>query len=227
MLRTRTIGLAAALFVAAGVGACTKIESALGLSHVTNDDGNDKTNPAGHNPGSTTLTMTLYATTPMRVGDTLQAAAGVSFSGMVGTKSWANLAMTDSSVASIVTNDTPLQYIAAHSVGRVQMTGHYESAVATPFNITVIPRDGISAWVDVDSAGYAWNPSAFRVAPGSSVQFNIGRVCDVVFDAGQGVPANIAVGSTGPDIVRVFPVAGTFSFHCTAYGQSGVITVTP
>jgi plastocyanin len=171
--------------------------------------------------------MTLYLTTPVRVGDTVQAGASVSFTGMVGTKSWANLAITDSSIASIVTNDTPLQYVAAHVVGGTQMTGHYESAVATPYNITVLPRGGISAWVDVDSAAYAWNPGIFHVAPGSSVQFNVGRTHSVVFDAVPGAPANIAVGATGTDLVRTFTTAGTFRFHCAADGAAGTVTVAP
>ena len=104
---------------------------------------------------------------------------------------------------------------------------HYESAVATPVDIIVLPRNGISAWVDVDSAAYGWNPSAFHVTPGASVQFNIGKAHSVVFDAVAGAPANIAGGSTGPDIVRVFSSAGTFPYHCSADGQAGVVVVTP
>jgi plastocyanin len=226
-MRTRTIGLATAILLATGIGACRKAESIIGLAHVINDDGSDKNNPAGHNPGSSTLTMTLFAQTPMLVGDTLQAAAGASDGAKVGTLAWANLGMTDSSIASIVSNGTNFQYVAAHSVGRVQMTGHYESAVPTPFDIVVLARDGISAWVDVDSAAYAWTPPAFHVAPGSSVQFNIGRAHNVVFDAVPGAPANIAVGAMGPDIVRIFATAGTFPFHCSVDGQAGVVIVTP
>ena len=48
MMRTRIIGVATALLLATGIGACSKLESILGLSHATNDDGNDKSNPVGH-----------------------------------------------------------------------------------------------------------------------------------------------------------------------------------
>jgi plastocyanin len=226
-MRTRTIGLATAILLATGIGACSKIESILGLSHVVNDDGNDKTNPAGHNPGNCTVTLTVLLTTStMHVGDTLSALATTPCIGLVGTV-WANIGMTDSSVASIVPNGNPIQYVAAHSVGQVKLTGHYESAVAPPFGIDVLPRDGISAWVDVDPSTFAWSPPAFGVAAGASVQFNIGHTHNVVFDAVPGVPANIAVGAMGSDIVRVFAGAGTFTYHCSIHGEAGAVTVTP
>jgi hypothetical protein len=227
-MRARTLGAAAAALVALGAGACSKAENIIGLAHVINDDGSDKNNPAGQNPG--TITLVLDVLNPsVQIGDTVRVGAVYSASktNPGAGNDWANLGASDSSIVAVTFVNLNNVQLIARSVGYTSVTAHYLTTFATPVGVTVSAKNGISALVDYDTTSLAWNPPAFHIAAGSSAQFNVTTAHNIVFDAAPGAPANIAVGATGADAIRMFATTDTLHYHCTIHGEAGTIVVTP
>jgi plastocyanin len=88
---------------------------------------------------------------------------------------------------------------------------------------------GHSLTIDANT-NLTFRPTPDTVAAGSAVNFAWHAVAhNVQFDT-QGSPANVGSGTTGftsGDSSRVFPTAGTYSYHCGIHGlsMSGVIVV--
>lgn len=194
-----------------------------GLSYPVSNDGADAKNPAGQNPGTQTLSISV-ARTNLMVGDT------VSINGTVGGATISNNGLlhstsTDSSVAVALGT-----VIFARSVGTAQIGVDYGGYTAsTPISISVSQSaSGVSAYVVApNSDPPAFVPATLTVAAGSIVRFSITPPHNVVFDPVPGAPANIALTVSGTVADRVFPTPGSFAYRCTLHGEAGVVNVTP
>jgi hypothetical protein len=116
---------------AAAVAACLGCGS---LAHPLNDDGNDKGNPNGLNPGSATLTVSI-AKTVLYVGDT------VSF-----VPTFNGAALLNNGSVSTANSDTTVVrvggfLITARAIGSATINVSYGTYTATPpLGITVVAR---------------------------------------------------------------------------------------
>lgn len=212
-MRLRSVVAGGAL-IAAGCG---------GLSHPLSNDGSDGGNPVGANPGTNVLTLNV-ATTSLTVGDT------VSITGTLGGAALENNGLfqattSDSSVATVGG-----VVIFARSVGSATINASYNGYQASsPIDIAVVPTPGgLAALVsDYAVSPPAFMPASVTIKAGEYVRFSIARGHSVAFDAVPGAPPGIPVASTGAVVDDQFPVAGTFAYHCSIHGESGVINVTP
>lgn len=192
-----------------------------GLAHPVSNDGNDVTNPR-------TPTLSLSADrTDLGVGDIQLITA--TYNGAVlnggGTIPPTSTVSDPGVIAGGAFSATAL------SVGGAMITATYQGSTAA-IGFTVHSQYGlaaiIGAYTNALTGESAWLPSSVRVQAGSTVQFNIASMHNVVFDAVPGAPANIAVGATGAaGIWRQFPTAGSFTYRCTIHGEAGLINVTP
>ena len=203
-------------FSAAGVAACG------GLAHPVSNDGScPPTSSACTNPGTNTLNLTVVNAS-LAVGDTESV-----------TGTYAGATLMNNGTFTVTSSDPSVVYVGGvsmmgRSVGSATITGSYSTSQSTITVSVHSSNNGISAIVGVQALSPpAWVPSPVKVQVGSNVQFGIGSAHNVVFDAVQGAPANIAVGATGVNLIRLFPTAGAFTFQCTIHGESGVINVTP
>ena len=202
-------------FSAAGVAACG------GLAHPVSNDGScPPGTPGCLNPGTHTLNLTV-SNTNLAVGDTESV-----------TGTYAGQTLYSDGTFTATSSDPSVVWVGgismwARSVGTATITASYQAAQST-VTISVHPSNGISAIVNLQATSPpAWNPTPVRVQVGSNVQFGIGSTHNVVFDAVPGAPANIAVGASGANLIRLFSTAGAFTYQCTIHGEAGVINVTP
>jgi plastocyanin len=220
---------ALALGAACVAGGCGKAEQIIGLAHVINDDGSDKGNPQGSNPGTQTLNIqALFIPAGVVAGQAPVGQVGQLFVGYAGQSvSTGSVAWTssDSSVANFVP-EGPFLQVTTLSVGPAKITGTFQGATAS-VSISVVPNTaGVSAVMTPNSDLGQWSPSTVTIQAGSNVQFNVGQTHNVVFAPMSGVPSNIASGASS-DNVRSFQVAGTFAFECTIHGEAGAVIVRP
>lgn len=203
-------------------GAALILAGCGGLSHPVSNDGADSGNPLGANPGTTTLTV-YVANTSLTVGDTASITGSLSGAPLQNTGLF-SATTSDSSVATV---GGPV--IFARSVGSAQITVSYGGYTAySPIDIAVVPAtDGTAALVSDYAAAPAFVPAAVTIKAGLSVRFSIKPGHSVIFDAATGAPADIAATSSASSTQLLFPVAGTFAYHCAIHGESGVINVTP
>jgi plastocyanin len=205
---------AGAAFLAAACG---------GLSHPLSNDGADSGNPVGANPGTTILTLNV-ANTSLTVGDTVSITGSLGGAPLQNTGLF-NAVSSDPSVATVGG-----VVIFARSVGSTTISASYSGYQASPpIDIAVLPTaDGVAAFVTDNRVNPpTFVPGAVAVKAGSSVRFSISTGHGVAFDAMTGAPADISPTSTGSTVDRPFPVAGSFTYHCPAHGESGVINVSP
>lgn len=198
-----------------------------GLAHGVSNDGNDVTNPIATNPGTPTLYLSAV-TTDLAVGDGEAIAA---------TYDGAALKSGEPLFATI--SDTGVVYgsafaVLALAVGNATVTGTYNGSQATIGFSIHQGSDGadglVLMMVNTITDSSFWVPSQLEVHTGANVRFNItpppGSVQhNVVFDSIPGAPSNIAAGASGFATYRVFPTAGTFTYHCTLHGERGAVHV--
>ena len=206
--------LASGVLLVASVAACGF------LAQPVSNEGNDANNTNGHNPGTNTLNLTV-SNTNLAVGDTESV-----------TGTYAGQTLYSDGTFTATSSDPSVVWVGgvsmwARSVGSATITASYSKSQST-VTMFVHPSNGISAIVSLQATSPpAWNPTPVRVQVGSNVQFGIGSTHNVVFDAIPGAPANIAVGATGANLVRLFSTAGSFTYQCTVHCEAGVINVTP
>jgi plastocyanin len=205
-------------FVTAGAAL---VAAACGtLSHPLSNDGSDSSNPVGANPGTTILTLNV-ASSSLTVGDT------VSITGSLGGAAIQNngtfqATSSDSSVASVGG-----VMILARSVGSASINASYNGYQASsPIGISVVPTaDSVAAFVSDYGSPPMFLPASVSIKAGMKVSFAVSRGHNVVFDDGT-TPA-ISTGTFPATADVRYPVAGTFTYHCTVHGESGTIVVTP
>lgn len=205
-------------FVTAGAAL---VAAACGnLSHPLSNDGSDSGNPVGANPGTTILTLNV-ASSSLTVGDT------VSITGSLGGAAIQNNGtfQATSSDPSVATVGGVM--ILARSVGSASINASYNGYQASsPIGISVVPTaDSVAAFVSDYGNPPMFLPASVSIQAGMKVSFAVSRGHNVVFDDGL-TPAISAVASPASAEVR-YPAAGTFTYHCTAHGESGTIVVTP
>jgi plastocyanin len=206
--------LACGLLVFASVAACG------GLSHPVSNDGSDAGNTGGANPGTTTLTIS--ARSDLVVGDT------ASITGSLG-----GMAITNNGSFQATSSDPSVVFVGgislfARSVGTATINAQdngYQAAL--PVTVSVSPAaNGASAIVGVQNTNPpAFAPASVSVKVGAQVQFGVGTTHSVAFDAVPGAPQNVQAGAGA--VLRTFTTTGTFTYQCTAHGETGQIVVTP
>jgi plastocyanin len=225
---SRLVGAVVLAAACAAVG-CAKSEQIIGLAHVINDDGPDKSSPAGQNPGTQTLTLVIafigsQGSQPGIVPVGQQGQLFAEYAGQSVGLGGVTLVSSDSTVVNFISSG-PWQ-LNTFSAGNVTISGTFQGAKASA-SMTVVPNaNGVSAIMIPNSDLGQWSPSAVTVAAGSKVELDVGQFHNVVFTPIAGVPANIASGATS-DNVRTFAAAGTFAFQCTVHGESGTVVVRP
>jgi hypothetical protein len=200
-------------------------------SHPINDDGNDITNPLGHDPGIQTHILTLTPSqTDLGVGEGATITAtfdGIVLPGNV-PGSGPVITVSDPSVIGCCELGAP-----AYSVGKATLTATYGGSTAT-IDFTVHAQNGISAILfpnaNPNPSAPAWTPpGGVTVAAGSTIMFELLKVANmshnVVFDAVPGAPAGIAQDGNTTSANRVFATPGVFTFTCTIHGETGMVTV--
>jgi plastocyanin len=213
-----------ALACVAGAAGCRSAESIIGLAHVISDDGNDKGNPAGTNPGTQTLAIYVFPSASLRVGDTAQLAAYYPGGPTTPGVGWVAWGSADSSIVAFAPCNNNVCAVAS-SVGETTMSGVYYGSTAA-VGVSVLPSAaGASALLNVSGTPSAWTPGTVKIQAGTSAQFNVGATHNVIFASAAGAPPNIETGGAGS--VRQFLVSGTFSYQCTVHGETGVVIVIP
>lgn len=211
MMRVRVLA-AASVF---GVAACGV------LAHPVSNDGADAGNPNGNNPGTTILTINA-SRSPLLVGDT------ATITGSVG-----GLPISNNGAFQSTSSDPSVLFVGgtalfARSVGTATINASFNGYVAPmPLTITVYPAsNGAYATIGVQNTDPpAFAPANVYVKSGALVQFNVGSTHNVVFDLLAGAPQNVEKGAGS--VLRTFAVTGSFTYQCSAHGESGVVNVTP
>ncbi|HEV8411859.1 MAG TPA: hypothetical protein VGQ30_15245 [Gemmatimonadaceae bacterium] len=197
-------------------------------AHAINDDGNDITNPQGHNPGTHTLLATADRT-DLGVGES--AVITVTYDGATIAGGVPGNALTASvSDPGVITGGG--NGAIATSVGSATVTLTYQGVTAT-LSFTVHRKDGIDALlypVTNQLTGVAmWTPpGGVHVPVGSTVEFtmkNSGVAHNIIFDAIPGAPEDIGQTGTTTAASRLFQTAGVFTFTCTLHGETGIVTI--
>jgi plastocyanin len=202
-------------------GAALILAGCGGLSHPISNDGADKGNPLGINPGTNTLTV-YVDNSSLTVGETATINGSLSGAALQNTGLF-NTTSSDSSVATVGGS-----VIFARSVGMASINVSYGGyTAAAPIDIAVLPSASGVAAVVSDASAAAFVPPAVTIKSGFSVRFSITRGHNVVFDAAPGAPDGIPATASSATVEIPFPVAGTFAYHCAIHGESGVINVTP
>jgi plastocyanin len=72
---------------------------------------------------------------------------------------------------------------------------------------------------------YFFSPNPDTVVAKAPVTFQIGSVVhNVHFDTGPSIPDSIPA-TMNANVLRTFPSAGTYTFHCTIHNHSGTVVV--
>jgi plastocyanin len=206
---------------AAGVLGCDSI----GLSHPISNDGScaGSTSPTCTNPGAQVLNLSVISTV-LQVGTNQPITASYGGLALNGSGYAVPATFSDSSV--IVGGAFGVY---ALTVGHSSLTAIFNgSQVVLGFDV-VANSDGISSIVEPQvyvGSGVQWVPAAPTVQTGWTVQFratdNTLQTHNVVFDSPPGPVQDVAQGVTAS---RVFSVPGSYSYHCTLHGETGVINV--
>jgi plastocyanin len=78
--------------------------------------------------------------------------------------------------------------------------------------VTAPPADGHTV---AATSGLAFTPASLAVNAGEAVKFSFGSVAhNVFFDAGAGVPDDIAGTNADVTVSRTFTTAGTYHYNC-------------
>ena len=220
--RRRSLGVIAAIVCGA---VCM-----TSCSHAINDDGNDITNPLGHNPGIQTHILQVTAsTTDIGVGQ--GASITATYDGVV-------LASNVPGGGPAITVSDPsvigcCELAAfAYSVGKARWTATYGQSTAF-IDFSVHAQNGISAILyplPTPSGMPTWTPpGGVTVSAGSTIMFELlktGLVShNVVFDAVPGAPDAITQNGFTTSANRVFSTPGVFTFTCTIHGETGMVNV--
>lgn len=192
-----------------------------GLSHPVSNEGADANNPNGANPGTTLLTINA-SRSPLYVGDT--ASITGNFGGMPIFNN-GSFQATSSDPSVLFVGGTSLS---ARSAGTATVSATYSGHEASPaLTVTVYPSSsGVYAAIVVQGTEPpVFAPSNVYVKAGAQVQFTVGTTHNVVFDVLSGAPQNVQTGAGS--VLRTFAVNGSFTYRCSAHGETGVVNVTP
>ena len=200
----------------------------MSCSHPINDDGNDITNPVGHNPGTHTLLMSADRT-DIGVGES--AVITVTYDGAaIAAAVPGNMLVVTVSDPSVIASAGTGAF--GQSVGSATVTGTYQGASASiAFSVHAV--NGISALlypsVNTITGVAMWTPQGgVHIPSGSTVQFTLlsgGEYHNVVFDPVPGAPQSITQSGMLESSTRQFPTAGMFTFTCTIHGETGLVSI--
>jgi plastocyanin len=208
----------------------------LGISHPISNDGSCSGQLTNcQNSGS----CVGSATNPCRtVGSDILNLAADSESLAVGevsgiTATYGGMTLTGQSGLAVANSDSGVVWTLnglqamALAVGTSTVSETYDGSNAA-ITFAVHPAlNGASAAVFMNIAlgtdATSWLPASTVVHAGWVVQFDPYIEHNVTFDPVPGAPMDIAVGTS--IATRLFSTAGSFPYHCTIHGESGVVTV--